>query len=132
MQRELTPELDEAPLVVVVRPEGDVAGGAIAFDDLAGSREPLPTGHSPDDICLLLYTSGTTADPKGVLHSHRTIAYEVDSIVELCRLGIDDHIFMASPVTHITGYLYALVMPAVTGAAVILQDVWEPRARGGV
>jgi cyclohexanecarboxylate-CoA ligase len=30
-------------------------------------------------------------------------------------------------VTHITGYLYALVMPAVTGAAVILQDVWDPR-----
>ena len=127
MQRELTAELDEAPLVVVVRPHGDVAGDAIAFDDLSESREPLPTGIAPDDICLLLYTSGTTADPKGVLHSHRTIAYEVDSIIELCRLGIDDHIFMASPVTHITGYLYALVMPAVTGAAVILQDVWDPR-----
>ena len=128
MQHELTADLDQAPLVIVVRPDDDVSGGAIAFDDLDGSREPLPTGIAPDDICLLLYTSGTTADPKGVLHSHRTIAYEVDSIVELCRLGIDDHIFMASPVTHITGYLYALVMPAVTGAAVILQDVWDPRA----
>ena len=126
MQRELTLELDEAPLVVVVRPDGDVSGDAIAFDELDGSREPLPTGVAPDDICLLLYTSGTTADPKGVLHSHRTIAYEVDSIIELCQLGLDDHIFMASPVTHITGYLYALVMPAVTGAAVILQDVWDP------
>jgi len=37
-----------------------------------------------------------------VLHSHRTIEYEVDSIIELCRLGRDDHVFMPSPVTHIT------------------------------
>ncbi|MEO5840569.1 MAG: AMP-binding protein [Acidimicrobiales bacterium] len=127
MQQQLALELDEAPLVVVVRPDGDdVPDGAIAFDDLHGSSEALPTDVGPDDICLLLYTSGTTADPKGVLHTHRTIAYEVDSIVELCRLGLDDHIFMASPVTHITGYLYGLVMPAVTGAAAILQDVWDP------
>ncbi|MEO8693471.1 MAG: AMP-binding protein [Acidimicrobiales bacterium] len=127
MQQQLTLELDEAPLVVVVRPDGDdVPDGAIAFDELDGSAGELPTGVGPDDICLLLYTSGTTADPKGVLHSHRTIAYEVDSIIELCRLGMDDHIFMASPVTHITGYLYGLVMPAVTGAAAILQDVWDP------
>ena len=128
MQQQLSAELDQPPLVVVVRPGADLPDGAVAFDDLTASDEALPTGTTPDDICLLLYTSGTTADPKGVLHSHRTIAYEVDSIVDLCRLGIDDHVFMASPVTHITGYLYGLVMPAVTGSAVILQDVWDPRS----
>ena len=127
MQRDLTLEFAEPPLVVVVRPQGSLPDGAIAFDDLTATDAPLDEATA-DDICLLLYTSGTTADPKGVLHSHRTIAYEVDSIIELCRLGADDHIFMASPVTHITGYLYALVMPAITGAAAILQDVWEPRA----
>ena len=127
MQQDLTLELVEPPLVVVVRPHGSLSDGAVAFDDLTASDARLDEATA-DDICLLLYTSGTTADPKGVLHSHRTIAYEVDSIIELCRFGADDHIFMASPVTHITGYLYALVMPAITGAAAILQDVWEPRA----
>jgi cyclohexanecarboxylate-CoA ligase len=125
MQQQLSRELPEPPIVIVVRPQFDLPDGAIAFDTLAAAPDQLPSS-SVDDICLLLYTSGTTADPKGVLHSHRTIAYEVDSIIELCRLGADDHIFMPSPVTHITGYLYALVMPAVTGAAVVLQDVWEP------
>ena len=127
MQQQLSLELADPPLVVVVRPQGPSPDGVVAFDDLTASGGELDEATA-DDICLLLYTSGTTADPKGVLHSHRTIAYEVDSIIELCRLGADDHIFMASPVTHITGYLYALVMPAVTGAAAILQDVWEPRA----
>jgi cyclohexanecarboxylate-CoA ligase len=127
MQQQLSNELAEPPLVIVVRPESSLPDGVVAFDDLATVPTQLPP-VTVDDICLLLYTSGTTADPKGVLHSHRTIAYEVDSIIELCRLGADDHIFMPSPVTHITGYLYALVMPAVTGAAVVLQDVWEPRA----
>jgi cyclohexanecarboxylate-CoA ligase len=119
-------ELPEPPLVVVVRPQGAPPDGAIAFDALDAPGEPLAVDAAADDICLLLYTSGTTADPKGVLHSHRTIAYEVDSIIELCRLDRDDHVFMPSPVTHITGYLYGLVLPAVTGAAAVLQDVWEP------
>jgi cyclohexanecarboxylate-CoA ligase len=125
MQQRLSNELAEPPLVIVVRAQSDLPDGAVDFGELSATPDTRP-GSSVDDICLLLYTSGTTADPKGVLHSHRTIAYEVDSIIELCRLGADDHIFMPSPVTHITGYLYALVMPAVTGAAAVFQDVWDP------
>ncbi|HEV8298338.1 MAG TPA: AMP-binding protein [Acidimicrobiales bacterium] len=126
MHLAIASDLEEFPLVVVVRSEGPVADGGITFDALDGPGGRLEIEVDGDDICLLLYTSGTTADPKGVLHSHRTIAYEVDSIVELCRLGRDDHVFMPSPVTHITGYLYGLVMPAVTGSAAVFQDVWDP------
>jgi cyclohexanecarboxylate-CoA ligase len=129
MHANIAGQLDEPPLLVVTRPQGRLPAGAISFDDLvAGGRdgEPASLDGDPDDICLLLYTSGTTADPKGVLHSHRTIAYEVDSIIELCGLDRDDHVFMPSPVTHITGYLYGLVLPAVTGASAVFQDVWDP------
>ena len=126
MQTEIAPNLPEQPLLVVVRPDGDLPEGAVAFDalDEPGIRSAIV--DEIDEICLLLYTSGTTSDPKGVLHSHRTIGYEVDSIIELCGLGPDDHVFMASPVTHITGYLYGLVMPAITAAAAVFQPVWEP------
>jgi cyclohexanecarboxylate-CoA ligase len=129
MHGDIAAQLDEHPSIVVVRPQGPLPAGAISFDDVVEhgrDGEPPTLRGDADDICLLLYTSGTTADPKGVLHSHRTIAYEVDSIIELCELERDDHIFMPSPVTHITGYLYGLVMPAVTGASAVFQDVWDP------
>lgn len=116
------------PLVVVVRPQGPLPPGFVGFEDLgddtAGERGAA-LGR-PEDVCLLLYTSGTTADPKGVLHSHRTLVYEVRSIIGLCALGPADTVFMPSPVTHITGFLYGWLLPTVTGAAVVLLDRWDP------
>ena len=75
-----------------------------------------------------MFTSGTTADPKGVLHTHNTLDYENRSIIEVYGLGPDDVVFMPSPVTHITGLLYGLQLPAMLGTRVVLQDVWDPAA----
>jgi cyclohexanecarboxylate-CoA ligase len=75
-----------------------------------------------------LYTSGTTADPKGVLHSHNTLVYEVQSIVDCCSLDRLDAVFMPSPVTHITGFLFGLLMPPMVGVKAALLDVWDPAA----
>jgi cyclohexanecarboxylate-CoA ligase len=116
----------EIPLIVA-RPDSALPSWAHAFDDvMAGGRSISAAADDPDDVVLLLYTSGTTASPKGVLHNHQTLVYECRSIIELCRLGADDHIFMASPVTHITGFLYGFVLPSMTGAEVVLLDVWAP------
>ncbi|MEB8340211.1 AMP-binding protein [Streptomyces endophyticus] len=80
----------------------------------------------PDQVCLLLYTSGTTADPKGVLHSHNTLVFENFSMIDQFALNERDVIFTPSPVTHITGVNCALVLPFLLGAPVVLQDVWDP------
>lgn len=122
------------PLVTVVRPEGELPEGFVGLDLSApqltaplDGPPPSPVGTG-SDVCLLLYTSGTTADPKGVLHSHDTLVYEVRSIIDLCGLGGDDAVFMPSPVTHITGFLFGLLSPSVVGAAVSLLDRFEPGA----
>lgn len=81
---------------------------------------------SPDDIVLLLYTSGTTAEPKGALHSHNTLGYDSHYIGEWFQMNERDVIFNPSPVTHITGVLCALNIPFVLGCTVVLQDVWDP------
>src|SRR5438874_10443846 len=123
-----TADPDARPLVVVVRPQAPLPTGYVALADLPAPREGTATAGTPSDRCLLLYTSGTTADPKGVQHTHDTLVYEVRSIVDLCELGPDDTVFMPSPVTHITGFLYAFILPTMTGAPVVLLDVWDPRA----
>lgn len=90
-------------------------------DGLAGVVEP-----DADSVCLLLYTSGTTADPKGALHSHNTLVYENRSIIDWFGLNERDVVFNPSPVTHVTGVNCALTLPFLLGAPVVLQDLWDP------
>jgi cyclohexanecarboxylate-CoA ligase len=126
--------LPRRPAVLVARPD----------EELPAGLEPLPSGpewlqpgpHDPPsdaipsisscDVALLLYTSGTTANPKGVLHSSDTLIYECESIGEVFGLGPSDLVFMASPLAHITGLLYGIILPALLGSGCVLMDVWEP------
>lgn len=118
----------QRPPVVVVR--GTAASpGTTSFESMVDAAdEPVDDVSAPDDITLLLYTSGTTAAPKGVLHSHQTLVYECRSVIGLAHLGAGDAIFMGSPVTHITGFLYGFITPAMAGSAAVLLDVWDAAA----
>ncbi|SDO12751.1 cyclohexanecarboxylate-CoA ligase [Pseudomonas jinjuensis] len=79
-----------------------------------------------DDVVQLLYTSGTTGEPKGVLHTSNTLFANVRPYAERLHLGGDDVVFMASPMAHQTGFLYGLMMPIYLQCRAVLQDVWDP------
>ena len=81
---------------------------------------------SPDDITQLLYTSGTTGEPKGVMHTANTIMSNILPYAHRLHLSADDVVLMASPMAHQTGFMYGLVMPIVLQASAVLQDIWEP------
>jgi cyclohexanecarboxylate-CoA ligase len=128
MADRLRPDLPALQHVVV---GGDEApAGSLSFDSLmAEDREPVPDlERSANDVALLLYTSGTTSDPKGALHTHNTLDYENRSIVDLFGLTEDDVVFMPSPITHITGLLYGAQLPFMLPATVVLQDIWDTDA----
>jgi acyl-CoA synthetase (AMP-forming)/AMP-acid ligase II len=75
-----------------------------------------------------MYTSGTTGRPKGVLHSHNTIDTENQAFSAFLGLDESDVILMPSPVTHITGYLYAIQLPFALRAPVVLMETWNAAA----
>jgi cyclohexanecarboxylate-CoA ligase len=131
MIEELAPRLPDLEHVVVIADSAeDVTGRHRAFEELL-EFQPNDSGdgdgkRSADDPALLLFTSGTTSDPKGVIHSHNTLVYENKSIVNFYELTSSDVVFMPSPVAHITGLLYGLQLPPMLGSSVVLQDLWHP------
>ena len=78
-----------------------------------------------DDLVEIQFTSGTTGEPKGVLHSHNTVRSGGRVIDEIYGLGPDDVCFMASTLAHQTGFAYGMLIPLSLGMAVVYQDVWD-------
>ncbi len=78
-----------------------------------------------DDIAQLVFTSGTTGEPKGVMHTANTLFSNIVPYAKRLHLSKDDVIFMGSPMAHQTGFMYGLIMPVLLKAKAVLQDVWD-------
>ena len=113
-------------LVVGDTPGPSLPGGATAFASMLDG-EPLvtPAAIDPDAPAIIGFTSGTTRDPKGVVHSHRTITSEARQLDHLFPRGGPPQI-TGSPVGHFIGMLNAFVMPLMRDHPVHLLDVWDP------
>ena len=80
----------------------------------------------PNDVIQLLYTSGTTGEPKGVMHSSNTLTACVHAYVERNELGPDTVALMSSPVAHQSAFLYGVMLAPMLGVKLVLQDIWNP------
>ena len=81
----------------------------------------------PNDVTLLIFTSGTTGEPKGVMHTHNTLVAANAPLPERLGVGAGSVIHMASTFAHLTGFLYGVRLPVqVGGATAVYQDVWDP------
>jgi acyl-CoA synthetase (AMP-forming)/AMP-acid ligase II len=100
--------------------------GATAFESMLDGR-PLvdPIGVDPDSPAIVGFTSGTTRDPKGVVHTHRTIGCETRQLDFLFPQGGPPQI-TGSPVGHFIGMLNAFLVPLLRERPVHLVDVWDP------
>ena len=95
------------------------------WDDLA-SDVPLPDpGASPSDVALLCYTSGTTADPKGVQLTHAAVVAETDSQPTILGQGTAPVQLASFPLGHVAG-LVSLFRPLVHGTPTVVMDGWDP------
>jgi cyclohexanecarboxylate-CoA ligase len=103
--------------------------GLRAFDDLLTHAGGGPeVAVDADALLMLMYTSGTTADPKGVLHTHNTLLAEVRSLQRIHDLTAADRTLMPSPLTHISGVIHAVLSPAVLGTSAVLMERWDAAA----
>jgi malonyl-CoA/methylmalonyl-CoA synthetase len=109
----------------------------VTTDELTAPRttRPLP---AVDDVraAMMIYTSGTTGRPKGVVHTHASIAAQIEGMVETWEWSADDHILCTLPLHHVHGIVNVLTTALWSGAvcdilpAFDATEVWSRLASG--
>jgi acyl-CoA synthetase (AMP-forming)/AMP-acid ligase II len=121
----MRPDLPALEVVAVVT-DDELPSGLLPFSTLA---EPdavdAPARVDPSTPALVAYTSGTTADPKGVVHAHRTIGFEIRQLGAM-QAGGGPPALVGAPVGHGIGMLAALLLPVFRREPIHLVDVWDP------
>jgi acyl-CoA synthetase (AMP-forming)/AMP-acid ligase II len=112
---------------VVQTDDGPIPDWSDPFEELADEDvgEAAPAEVDPAGPALVAYTSGTTAAPKGVIHSHRTIGAEIRQLSAAQAPGSGPTL-SGAPVGHGIGMLGALLIPLYRGVAIHMIDVWDP------
>ncbi|GAC1505985.1 MAG: AMP-binding protein [Terriglobales bacterium] len=90
------------------------------FSSGSGSFSPVPV--SGDSLASLLYTSGTTADPKGVMLTHANLLGEIDAVFSWADIGPDDAVLGVLPLFHVLSQMANLLLPLVNGARVVYLE----------
>ena len=130
MAARIQPNLPDLAHVFTVRGNGpnDYAALLAEGRDTPFNRPQV----DPLGVKLVLYTSGTTGRPKGVLHSHVTLQRIVRTSSEHRGMAEGEGTLMPSPVTHISGYCNGLEAPLICGSASVLMETWDAQAALGL
>ena len=87
--------------------------------------DPLPTNIQPEDIFCLLYTSGTTGRPKGVMIPHRQIAWNAYNTVISWQLWQGDRVQVYTPMYHAGGLTVFMTPLFAIGGSIVLHDGFD-------
>ena len=136
MYRALAAERPAVHTIVVVRgaADGDGEGGTAvrtlaevtAAVDPTEAEAALGTPVTADDPFVIVYTSGTTAHPKGCVHTFNTYCSGARALGVAFAYTEDDVQFGPSPVTHTTGLVTSVLLPLLYGAATHFMPDWDP------
>ncbi len=93
---------------------------------ITGPSDPEPVDITAGQVAVILYTTGTTGDPKGVMLTHANLCFAGKASAALRGIGSDDLVYGGLPITHVFGLASMIVASSTVGAAVRLQNRFTP------
>lgn len=131
MVRRLRAELPDLQHVIVLDDDSsDLQNGEVLWSALEGIPSRELDAVDPGRVCYLGFTSGTTGEPKGAMHSHESLMYSVRHQAE--HLGIEAFgnppaQLVASPIGHHTGFVWGIMLTAFLRGTGVYVDRWDAR-----
>lgn len=100
--------------------------GVVAWSNVINKNiQPGPITVGPDDLCVMPYTSGTTGNPKGCMHTHRTVMSVAVGNEVWFGSKIDDVRLTVLPLFHVTGMQGGMNSPLFSGSTIVLLPRWD-------
>ena len=123
----------EIPSILGTYVIGGAAAGLPAFEELlepsaecAGLLAERAAAQSPGDETLLIYTSGSSGAPKGVIHTHANLLANVSQEAPLFGIGGDDRVLLHFPINHVAADVEIGLCSIYAGATLVIQDHFSP------
>lgn len=121
--RDTVPTLEHIFVVGAAAPKGTVAFETL----LTAAADEISDPPGADDPCVLAFTSGTSSQPKAIVHSFRTFSSAHRLLAADCGIRQDDRVLSAPPFTHVYGMCVAGIT-LYAGGAVVLMEMFSPPA----
>ncbi len=116
------PDVARAPTITAL-PAGARGWASV----LAAGLRPGPAQATPDDWAVFPYSSGTTGNPKGCMHTHRTVMATTVNTVAWSPMTPDATALVTLPMFHVTGMQTGMNAPIWVGATMVLMSRWDRR-----
>jgi fatty-acyl-CoA synthase len=107
------------------RIEHKAQGLSLWKDVIAADLKPGPLTAGPDDLCVMPYTSGTTGQPKGCMHTHRTVMHTTVASMQWFALQPEMTLLAVAPMFHVTGMQGGMNGPLFIGNTMVLLPRWD-------
>ncbi len=118
----------QRPLLEALQPELPLLREVLSDEAVAQAPAALPDepAVAAADPCLLIYSSGTTGWPKGVVHTHANLACSLRALQACWRFTPEDSVVNVLPLFHIHGLSFATLLTLFTGGCVLLEEGFHP------
>jgi fatty-acyl-CoA synthase len=111
--------------ITAPRIDHEAHGLSLWKDVLAADLKPGPLTAGPDDLCVMPYTSGTTGQPKGCMHTHRSVMHTTVGGMQWFALQPELTLLAVAPMFHVTGMQGGMNGPLFTGNTMVLLPRWD-------
>jgi malonyl-CoA/methylmalonyl-CoA synthetase len=119
---------DQRDVLESLRRECPTLRSVVLAEQVAAAPDatPQPAAPAGEDPCIIIYSSGTTGQPKGVVHTHANVAASLRALQTCWRLTAEDVVINVLPLFHIHGLSFATQLTLLAGGCVHIEDTFEP------